>query len=295
MPVNIYDGTTLLDTVYVDHLTNGGQWNVLDTYTFTGTATIILRSQGSCTTSVDAVRFVQIPNEPPPPPPPPEMSIETHDTDIKWEIAQQSTAINSAISLHGADIKSGIATQTSSLATHDTDIKTALTQHDTDMTDNIVNHNANLGNHDIDIKTEITEHDANIMSDILTHDSNLGTHDTDVKAKLDAILTAVYDGSVPGKTCPDAPVARTGQITGTAAGDDGVSQRGVAWPDPRFTDNGDGTVTDNLTHLIWTQDGNLFNGRDIWYNALVDCYGLSAANPNLTDGSVVGDWSSLDI
>ena len=39
-------------------------------------------------------------------------------------------------------------------------------------------------------------------------------------------------------------------------GQDGDLQKGVAWPDPRFTDNGDQTVTDNLTGLIWTKDGN---------------------------------------
>lgn len=43
-------------------------------------------------------------------------------------------------------------------------------------------------------------------------------------------------------TCYDAngsviPCAGTGQ--------DGDIQAGVAWPDPRFTDNGNGTVTDN--------------------------------------------------
>jgi len=37
-------------------------------------------------------------------------------------------------------------------------------------------------------------------------------------------------------------------------GDDGDLQRGVAWPSPRFTDNGDGTVTDNLTKLVWLRD-----------------------------------------
>ena len=59
---------------------------------------------------------------------------------------------------------------------------------------------------------------------------------------------------------PPAPVARTGQaptIPFTApAGSDGALQKGTAWPNPRFTGNGDGTVTDNLTGLTWLQNTN---------------------------------------
>ena len=42
----------------------------------------------------------------------------------------------------------------------------------------------------------------------------------------------------------------------TDSGQDGEYQMGVAWPEPRFVDNKDGTVTDNLTGLIWLQDAN---------------------------------------
>ena len=54
---------------------------------------------------------------------------------------------------------------------------------------------------------------------------------------------------------------QTGQTTSYATGDDGDIQAGAAWPSPRFADNGDGTVTDNLTGLMWTKNGNLPNGR----------------------------------
>ena len=47
---------TLIDTVYVDQLTNGEQWNVLGTYDFSGTARVVINSQGGCTTSADAVK-----------------------------------------------------------------------------------------------------------------------------------------------------------------------------------------------------------------------------------------------
>jgi hypothetical protein len=42
-----------------------------------------------------------------------------------------------------------------------------------------------------------------------------------------------------------ALVPRTGQSAVFAAEDDGDLQLGVTWPNPRFTKNGDGTVTDS--------------------------------------------------
>ena len=49
-------------------------------------------------------------------------------------------------------------------------------------------------------------------------------------------------------------VPKTGQTTSFYSGDDGELQRGVIWPSPRFMDWGDGTVTDNLTGLMWLKD-----------------------------------------
>ncbi len=53
-------------------------------------------------------------------------------------------------------------------------------------------------------------------------------------------------------------LASTGQVTSYAAGDDGGFQAGEPWPSPRFIDNGDGTVTDQLTGLMWLQNANIF-------------------------------------
>lgn len=52
--------------------------------------------------------------------------------------------------------------------------------------------------------------------------------------------------------CPEVGVPQTGQTTLHRPGDDGALRKGVPWPEPRFTDNGDGTVTDNLTR--WSKD-----------------------------------------
>jgi len=91
--------------------------------------------------------------------------------------------------------------------------------------------------------------------------------------------------------CPlsPAPVSKTGQTISYANGDDGEYQKGVAWPNPRFTDNEDGTVTDKLTGLIWLKDANCF-GQRTWNNALSDCNGLASGTCGLTDGSNAGEW-----
>jgi len=89
-----------------------------------------------------------------------------------------------------------------------------------------------------------------------------------------------------------APVPKTGQTELYATGDDGDLEKGIAWPNPRFTDNGNGTVTDNLTGLIWLKNANCssFGAPESWADALSDCNGLSAGYCGLTDGSIAGDW-----
>jgi hypothetical protein len=55
---------------------------------------------------------------------------------------------------------------------------------------------------------------------------------------------------------------KTGQTTSYAAGDDGALKRGVAWPGQRFSDHGNGAVTDSLTGLMWVKNANLMATRD---------------------------------
>ncbi len=86
-----------------------------------------------------------------------------------------------------------------------------------------------------------------------------------------------------------APVPKSGAAISCAAGDDGDLQKGVAWPNPRFTDNGDGTVTDNMTGLIWLKNANCF-GQRTWNEAISDCNNLASGACGLTDFSVAGDW-----
>ncbi len=66
-------------------------------------------------------------------------------------------------------------------------------------------------------------------------------------------------------------------------------------PDPRFADNKDGTVTDNLTKLVWLKNMNCFGILD-WQRAISAVKSLEegACGPDpdliLSDGSSAGDW-----
>lgn len=86
-----------------------------------------------------------------------------------------------------------------------------------------------------------------------------------------------------------SPVPKTGQTTSYATGDDGDLEVGVAWPTPRFTDNSDGTVTDNLTGLIWLKNANCW-GKQNWATSIVSANALSSGECGLGDGSSAGDW-----
>jgi Protein of unknown function (DUF1566) len=88
-----------------------------------------------------------------------------------------------------------------------------------------------------------------------------------------------------------APVPQTGQTTSFGARDDGALKKGVVWPTPRFTDNSNGTITDNLTGLIWLKNAHCL-GSQTWANALAAANALAHGNVacGLSDGSVAGDW-----
>ena len=87
-----------------------------------------------------------------------------------------------------------------------------------------------------------------------------------------------------------ARAPKTGQTTLFVTKDDGDLEKGITWPNPRFTDNGDGTVTDNLTNLIWLDNANCSNGSRSWANALVDVGTLNSAG--MMNGNGCGDTSN---
>jgi len=77
-----------------------------------------------------------------------------------------------------------------------------------------------------------------------------------------AIATSGYEVALKSKKEDlgrvQIPVIKTGQTTSYYANDDGNLQRGLA---RSYTDNGDGTVTDNATTLMWQKedDNNTYN------------------------------------
>ena len=78
----------------------------------------------------------------------------------------------------------------------------------------------------------------------------------------------------------------------TGTNQDGDKQPGLASPELRFQDNGDGTVTDNLTGLVWLKAPNCGGlERELeWEEALYYCENLNSGECGLADGSEAGDW-----
>jgi hypothetical protein len=118
-------------------------------------------------------------------------------------------------------------------------------------------------------------------------------------------LTEVYDraktSSRPAKTGQTICYDTSGTVIScSGTGQDGNWRKGVEWPSPRFEDNGDGTVTDNLTGLIWLEHANCYDlydgggdGIREWGSALTVCNNVgdgATYDCGLSDGSSAGDW-----
>ncbi len=117
-------------------------------------------------------------------------------------------------------------------------------------------------------------------------------YDRDVDGTDAAVFKSDFGRSGLINVCPvDGPAAvqKTRQTTSYAFGDDGALGKGIVWSSPRFTDNGNGSVTDNLTGLIWLKNANCF-GLRTWDDALLDCNGLNSGECGLSDDSNPGDW-----
>jgi hypothetical protein len=92
-------------------------------------------------------------------------------------------------------------------------------------------------------------------------------------------LDEIYELAWPARV----PKTGDGYTSGSVTGEDGELQKGVAWPNPRFTDNLNGTVTDNLTGLMWMKNANAGNdcdgadtGTETWANALASAAACNA-------------------
>ena len=114
------------------------------------------------------------------------------------------------------------------------------------------------------------------------------TNDDNRVSAWDFLILTLQYGMDGFDTCgvgiAPAQIAKTGQNTcydsgGTEincldTGQDGEYQKGVIGSSPRFTDHGNGTITDNLTGLMWTQDAQQISGMMTWSDALTECNDL---------------------
>ena len=90
------------------------------------------------------------------------------------------------------------------------------------------------------------------------------------------------------QTCFDS-AGKTIACTGT--GQDGDKQAGNPWPVPRFTDNNNGTVTDNLTGLVWLRNAGCFASKAYNFSdSIAACSALANGACGLSDASKAGDW-----
>lgn len=112
------------------------------------------------------------------------------------------------------------------------------------------------------------------------------------KTGVNDYVWPVRSGQILVPAAP-APTPKTGQTISYTAWDDGSLQPGVAWPAPRFADNGDGSVTDNLTGLIWLKNAGCFAAQN-WDAALTSANTLAEGSCGLSDASVAGDWHLPD-
>lgn len=94
---------------------------------------------------------------------------------------------------------------------------------------------------------------------------------------------------------------KTGQVIEYLANDDGAYKKGYPKKPPRFKDNGDGTITDMATGLMWVKVGNgpgCNNGVALaWSAAIAFCEGLNFAEhtdwrlPNIKELASIIDYS----
>ncbi|HIJ85086.1 MAG: protein of unknown function DUF1566 [Magnetococcales bacterium] len=105
-----------------------------------------------------------------------------------------------------------------------------------------------------------------------------------------SVVVALFASAYGYAAGEPAPTPKTGQTTSYGTADDGALQKGQTWPNPRFSDMGDGTVFDTLTGLVWMKNANCW-GTMSWSLALTKVADLNSGTATCT-GYVGGqnDW-----
>ncbi len=110
-------------------------------------------------------------------------------------------------------------------------------------------------------------------------------NDTGSNAKVNA-SNEVW--AVKGNGSGLARLQSTGMYVAYSAGDDGSLQKGIPLTYPRWIDNGNGTVTDSVTGLVWLKKADCIDQP--WQAALASVNSLASGQCGLTDGSKAGTW-----
>ncbi len=133
----------------------------------------------------------------------------------------------------------------------------------------------------------ITPDDGYLIADVVVDGVSLGVIDRYTFTNVDAVHS--IEASFVAHDPLPLSLPRTGADISWYEGDDGDLQEGIEWPDPRFTDNGDGTITDNLTGLIWLKDSAAL-GAHSWENALVAIETLNTSPQSIAPTGYDGDY-----
>lgn len=96
------------------------------------------------------------------------------------------------------------------------------------------------------------------------------------------------DTELEASETSDAPVEAGGEVRDEVGGD--APEELAAAGQERFVDNGDGTVTDHNTNLIWLQDAGCEELKGSLSEAKSKAAALASGACGLTDGSKAGDW-----
>jgi len=107
------------------------------------------------------------------------------------------------------------------------------------------------------------------------------------QAQIQSFVTQCTDdvaaalGGAPLPVCQPPPL-KTGQTTAYGTGSDGDLQKGAS---QSFTDNGDGTITDNTTGLMWEKKDQSGLAPHDWSQTYTWC-GASCGTTNIMDGTI---------
>ena len=127
--------------------------------------------------------------------------------------------------------------------------------------------------------------------------------DTTPEASVDDSMTDTT-GATPEASVDDS-TADTTEATPDVFVDDSMTEAEAApdtlveteTPSQRFTDNDNGTITDNQTGLVWLKNANCLGSAKNWHQAMIFVKALNTGTDvcrteprNITDDSAEGDW-----